>query len=43
MKKLEAPNSLIGYADLDEKICDDLVEFYKNDTMFHTVKGVTAN
>ena len=43
MKKLEAPNSLIGYADLDEKICDDLLEFYKNDTMFHTVKGVTAN
>ena len=41
MKKLEAPNSLIGYADLDEEICDDLVKFYQNDTMFHIVEGIT--
>ena len=43
MKKLEAPNSLIGYADLDEEICDDLVKFYQNDTMFHIVEGITGN
>ena len=42
MKLLNAPNSFIGYKTINEKVCNDLIEFFKNDKYFIAREGKTT-
>ena len=42
MKLLDAPNSFIGYKTINEKVCNDLIEFFENDKYFIAREGKTT-
>ena len=42
MKLLDAPNSFIGYKTINEKVCNDLIDFFNDDTYFIAREGKTT-